>query len=258
MPDLNWNKVTWDTAYGWHDGGEEWSTAWGGSEAQWFGCIFPRLHRFFPPRKILEIAPGFGRWTKFLVPVCDKFVGIDLSPKCIDACRNRFSACTHADFFANDGQSLQTAQDGEFDLVFSFDSLVHADKAVLAAYIPQILRKLSSVGVAFIHHSNLLEYKGALGNLHGRSTAVSADVVAALIGDSGGRVLVQEIVNWGGEHLIDCLTLFARLDSYKSIQPVRLRNPLFMGEATLVQHFQSHYSKVSPRPETMPKLAAAG
>jgi hypothetical protein len=99
---------------------------------------------------------------------------------------------------------------------FSFDSLVHADDAVLAAYIPQILRKLSSVGVAFLHHSNLFEFKGTLGDQHGRSRSVSADLVAALIGDSGGRVLVQEVVNWGGEHLIDCLTLFARLDSYQS------------------------------------------
>ncbi len=258
MPDLNWNKVVWDTTYGWHDGGEEWSTAWGGSEAQWFGSIFPRLHRFFPPRRILEIAPGFGRWTKFLIPVCDEFVGIDLSPKCIDACRNKFSTYRHAHFFTNDGQSLEAAQGEKFDLVFSFDSLVHADDAVLAAYIPQILRKLSSVGVAFLHHSNLLEFKGSLGDQHGRSRTVSADLVAALIGDSGGRVLVQEVVNWGGEHLIDCLTLFARLDSYQSTQPVRLRNPLFMGEATLVQHFQSPYSRVSRQVERMPQFAAAG
>jgi SAM-dependent methyltransferase len=103
MPDLNWNKVVWDTTYGWHDGGEEWSTAWGGSEAQRFGSIFPRLHRFFPPRRILEIAPGFGRWTKFLIPVCDKLVGIDLSPKCVDACRNKFATCNHAHFLPMTG-----------------------------------------------------------------------------------------------------------------------------------------------------------
>ena len=87
MPDLNWNKVVWDTTYGWHDGGEEWSTAWGGSEAQWYGSIFPRLHRFFPPRRILEIAPGFGRWTKFLIPVCDEFVGIEWKSGGGAACR---------------------------------------------------------------------------------------------------------------------------------------------------------------------------
>jgi hypothetical protein len=27
---------------------------WGGSEPQWFGSLYPRLHRFLPARAILE------------------------------------------------------------------------------------------------------------------------------------------------------------------------------------------------------------
>lgn len=154
MPDLDWNKTAWGSIYAWHDSGEEWSTAWGGSEAQWFGAIFPRLHRFLPARRILEIAPGFGRWTKYLIPVCDEFVCIDLSSKCVDACRDRFAAAGHAQFFVNDGHSLAEAKDESFDLVFSFDSLVHAEADVLTSYVPQVLRKLSPGGVAFLHHSN--------------------------------------------------------------------------------------------------------
>jgi hypothetical protein len=54
VPDLNWNKTVWGSTYGWQAGGEEWSETWGSSEAQWFGSIFPRLHRFLPARRILE------------------------------------------------------------------------------------------------------------------------------------------------------------------------------------------------------------
>jgi SAM-dependent methyltransferase len=259
MPDLNWNRAVWDKAYTWHDQGEEWSSAWGGSEAQWFGAIFPRLHRFLPAGRILEIAPGFGRWTRFLIPACDEFVGVDLSPKCTAACRERFSACKHASFFVNDGQSLEAVAEKNYDLVFSFDSLVHADPAVLAAYIPQILMRLSSVGVAFLHHSNLLEYKSPIGNTHGRSASVSADLVASFVGNSGGKILVQEVVNWGGEHLIDCLTLFTRAANYPAAQTVKLRNPLFMGEAKIIQHFQSLYSRiVDERPAAATAKSAAG
>ena len=32
-------------------------------DSQWFGLIFPRIHAFLPTGTILEIAPGFGRWT---------------------------------------------------------------------------------------------------------------------------------------------------------------------------------------------------
>lgn len=77
---------------------------------------------------------------------------------------------------------------------------------------------------------------------------VSADVIADLVKINDGTILVQEIVNWGEEHLIDCLTLFARRDSYPSAQPVRLTNPLFMGESKIIKHFQSPYSRLA-RPQ---------
>jgi SAM-dependent methyltransferase len=242
LPDLNWNKTVWGSNYDWHARGEEWSTGWGGSESQWFGSIFPRLHRFLPARRILEIAPGFGRWTKFLIPACDEFVGIDLAANCIDACRDRFAAAKHANFFTNDGHSLAAAQDGNFDLIFSFDSLVHAECDVLVSYVPQLLRKLSPTGVAFLHHSNFLAYNNTIGNEHGRAMTVSADAVADLIKRAGGKILIQEVINWGGEHLIDCLTLFTRHDTYPSAKAVHLKNPLFMAEAKLIKNFQSHYS----------------
>lgn len=244
MPDLAWNKGTWDSRYPWQDQGEEWSSTWGGSEAQWFGCIFPRLHRFLPARRILEIAPGFGRWTRFLVPACDEFVGIDLAAKCTEACRARFASARHARFLTNDGYSLEAAGDSGFDLVFSFDSLVHAEHDVLTAYVPQIIARLSPKGAAFLHHSNLLAYGNTIGAPHGRAMTVSADIVADLVRRANGAVLVQEIVNWGGDHLIDCLTLLARREAFPAAKPVRLQNPTFMGEATLIRNFQSLYSRI--------------
>jgi SAM-dependent methyltransferase len=242
VPDLNWNKTVWGSTYGWQAGGEEWSETWGSSEAQWFGSIFPRLHRFLPARRILEIAPGFGRWTKFLIPACDEFVGVDLSAKCIDACRKIFATAGHAQFISNDGFSLDAVPDGKFDLVFSFDSLVHGEHDVLASYIPQVLRKLSSNGVAFLHHSNLLAYGNTIGAPHGRAMTVSADIVADLVKRADGTVLVQEIINWGCDHLIDCLTLLARRDAYPSAKAVRLKNPLFMAEAALIRNFHDRYN----------------
>ena len=261
MPDLAWNKSHWGSDYRWPALGEEWSTAWGGSEPQWFGSLLPRLHRFLPTRRILEIAPGFGRWTKFLLPACDEFIGIDLAPKCVSACHERFASAKHARFITNNGQSLSAARDGYFDLIFSFDSLVHAEHEILASYIPQAICKLSAQGVGFIHHSNLLSCGKTAGIMHGRAKTVSAEVVAELIKRSGGTVLIQELINWGGdERLIDCLTLFARHGAYPSVKAVQLKNPSFMKEATLIRQFQSHYSKIveEPQVENIEKFASVG
>ena len=148
--DLSWNKLTWDGTYNWEAGGEEWSVAWGGSEAQWFGCIYPRIHRFLPADRVLEIAPGFGRLDKisFARQQKSNTLGIDISEECVNRCRDIFRDVDKAFFYTNDGLSLNMVPDEMFDFVFSFDSLVHAEIDVLEAYIPQILQKLRPNGVS--------------------------------------------------------------------------------------------------------------
>jgi hypothetical protein len=54
MPDLQQNYVAWNEQYQWEQQGEEWSQAWGGSESQWYGCLFPRIYSFLPVQTILN------------------------------------------------------------------------------------------------------------------------------------------------------------------------------------------------------------
>jgi SAM-dependent methyltransferase len=244
MPDIEWNKAAWDGGYGWADAGEEWSAKWGGSEAQWFGALYPRLHRLLPAKRILEIAPGYGRWSIYLIPACSAYLGIDLSKACVDACRARFSDVEHAHFLQNDGMSLDGAPDGDFDVIFSFDSLVHAESDVFQCYIPQLIKKLSHNGVAFLHHSNVLEFDNPQRlPEHGRGASVSGGVVAELVAKNGGRVIVQEAISWVDTGLLDCLTTFGHNGS-STAEPIKLVNPHFMEEATMIREFQSHYCKV--------------
>jgi len=237
MPQLEWNKSVWNGSYSWANAGEVWSEPWGSSEAQWFGSLHPRIHRFLPAKRILEIAPGFGRWTRFLIPSCEEFKGVDLSSKCIEACKARFP--NHSgDFHHNDGLDLGAAA-GQYDFIFSFDSLVHADIEVFESYVPQILSKLTKDGVAFIHHSNLPASGSLKENIHVRSQNVDADKVADLVIKFGGSVLVQEKINWrGGPELIDCLTTFSRQRDQPAI---RFDNPHFMTEAQIIKDFHSRY-----------------
>ena len=120
-----------------------------------------------------------------------------------------------------------------------------AEIDVLESYIPQILRKLTSTGAAFIHHSNLLALSDPTGDLHGRAMSVSATKVADIVGRGDGKVIVQEIVNWG-DNLVDCFTLFGRRSAVPG-EPVFLENPRFSLEASLVKAFQSPYARGSGR-----------
>jgi hypothetical protein len=241
MPDFDWNDKYWGGQYDWSMRGEEWSEAWGTSEAQWFSSIFARIHRFLPAPSILEIAPGFGRWTNFLLPMCKTYVGIDLSEECVTACKNSFHNYPHAAFYKNDGRTLSAGRDHKYDLIFSFDSLVHVELDIIESYVEQCLQMLARDGVAFIHHSNLLELKDSPGYSHFRATSVSATLVMERIQQYGGKTLVQEKMNWGGDRLHDCLTLFARRDSRWPDKTVVLENPAFMEEATIIKQFHRHY-----------------
>ena len=235
MPDLNWNASFWGQQYNWSAAGDEWSITWGGSEAQWFGSLYPRLHRMVPARRILEIAPGYGRWTRFLLPLCSAYFGIDLAESCVNACRARFADVPYAAFLQNDGLSLGDVPDSSFDFIFSFDSLVHAEFEVLESYIPQVIRKLAPGGKAFLHHSNLASCDdGTFPKPHSRAASVSGKKIADLVHRSGGKMLVTELIDWGHPLLIDCLSTFGRADSVGQ-EPVLLENRRFMEEADIIR-----------------------
>src|SRR5215472_11968560 len=97
------NLRIWGEAYDWPKGGDEWSEPWGGPEGQWKTLLEPWVSRFLPTGSVLEIAPGYGRWTQFLVDRCDHLTVVDLAPNCIEYCRKRFANRKNISYFVNDG-----------------------------------------------------------------------------------------------------------------------------------------------------------
>lgn len=254
MPDLAWNANTWGHSYKWARGGEEWSQQWGSSRAQWFGSIYPRIHAFLPSPRLLEIAPGFGRWTRFLLPSTADYVGVDLSESCVAHCQAEFSRSAHARFYRNDGCSLSMLANGTRDFVFSFDSLVHAELDVMHCYVREILRVLTSSGAAFIHHSNTADVPFD-DNPHNRAKSVSARLIRAAIEEAGGKVWLQELINWGTPACIDALTLFSRSECPGPSVPRTIENREFMMEAHLIRTYQDAWSSC---PAPVPASAGDG
>jgi SAM-dependent methyltransferase len=253
MPEVDENLSNWTAEWDWSEHGDEWSTWWGGTPALWYGALLPRIHSWVPTGTILEIAPGFGRWTQYLKDLADQLVIVDLTERCIDHCRERFAGAGNIEYHVNDGRSLDMVADGSVDFVFSFDSLVHAESDVLGAYLEQLARKLKPDGVGFVHHSNIGAYgpltklahrvtgrafgplvkRGVLINLIAwRSESVSADSVARQCSDAGLACIGQEKINWQyGRYLIDSLTMFTPRGSRFERPRQVVANPLFTDEA---------------------------
>ncbi|MGH9776455.1 MAG: class I SAM-dependent methyltransferase [Candidatus Acidiferrales bacterium] len=253
MPTIEQNERFWGSQYEWPQSGDEWSKPWGGTQNVWKFVILPRIREFLPARTILEIAPGYGRWTQFLLGSCERLVAVDVSIKCVENCRRGFAQSPRAQFLHNDGRSLPLTDDASVDFIFSFDSLVHAEADVLEAYLQESARVLVPGGAGFIHHSNLGEYRASvnllkilphsiahagqqiylLPKVHWRAEGVTAAWVSSACRHSGMSPVKQEIINWrNGPFLIDCFTIFR---NSPGLPGQVLRDRRFMNEARRIR-----------------------
>lgn len=249
MPTVEENAEEWGRRFDWSQAGDDWSALWGGTESLWWGTLFPRVRAFLPASHVLEIAPGHGRATQFLHPLCDRLTVVDLNETCIEACRRRFAAVPHITYQVNDGRSLGSVEPSSVDFAFSFDSLVHADADVIDAYLQQLATKLTANGVAFLHHSNAGSYlqplKATGRRLHAdriaaaacrrvnrnwRAEDMSLDRFADLCRRAGLRCIAQEAITWQSRFLNDCFSTVTRPGSTWD-RPRRVsRNRTFMDE----------------------------
>ena len=264
MANVDENLAIWRNDWDWSTEGDEWSSWWGDSRAMWYGALLPRIHSFVPTKVILEIAPGYGRWTQFLKDVCERLVVVDLTDGCIEHCRERFRDSTNIDYHVNDGRSLEMVPDDSVDFAFSFDSLVHAEADVIGGYLDQLGRKLTRDGVGFIHHSNIGSYgaftavarkapKDRLAGLVRRGVAINipawraesmtADRFAEQCDDAGLACIGQEKINWEhGRYLIDSLSQFTRKGSLWERPRTLVNNPLFTDEARRMKRLYARSS----------------
>jgi SAM-dependent methyltransferase len=181
------------------------------------------------------------------------YVGIDVVLKCVERCRGKFERLEEEFRFEHTGGLLVPLHNGSTSFVFSWDSLVHADREVMQAYLKEIARVLRPGGRVFIHHSNLaacippgmMPTPGVFPT-HARDEGVSAAWVREKAEDAGGlRVVSQECVDWGATgYLIDCFTVLERSDDRPYPPPSLAENYCFMEEAHAARRIVELYGKL--------------
>lgn len=192
---------------------------------QWYWCLLPRIRSHLPAPTILDIGPGHGRWTRYLLEHCERMVLVDLSDRSLAACRERFGS-ERVSYHLGSGECLSGVESESVDFVFSWEALVYVEVESVGRYLEEIARVLKPQGTAFIHHSNLLTYqnyfektlklprglrfwlkrRGWLDFDQWRARSVSAPLFSSLAQRQGLAVVGQELLPWGGKRLIDGLT----------------------------------------------------
>ena len=143
------NLKTWSN-WDWSKKGEEWS-----NNPEWKESLVEYVLNPNIPRgsRVLEIGPGGGRWTEYLIERAEHLIVVDLTPKCIELCQERFRDYKNIEYYINDGCDLSFIQEASLDRIWSFDVFVHIQSKDIKHYIEQFTRILRPGGQAIIHHS---------------------------------------------------------------------------------------------------------
>jgi SAM-dependent methyltransferase len=143
VPSVAENKATWSDPSRWTTSGHEWSRPWGSAADQWFATIHRRIFNLLPTDVILDIGPGFGRWTPFLIDSSSHYLGVDIAEPCLAHCRETYGAHPKKpEFLLGNGVSFGGIGADCVSLVFSFDTLVFAELDCIAAYAREIRARL--------------------------------------------------------------------------------------------------------------------
>ena len=203
------NLKQW-SQHDWSHGGEEWTAGDDWKLSLVKHVLEPNI---LLGARVLEIGPGGGRWTDFLVRRASHLTVVDLTPECIKLCRERFKDHQNISYFVNDGRDLSFIPPKSIDRIWSFDVFVHIHSDEVEAYIRQSSEILTDGGRGVIHHSA----KGRL--KRGWRSDMTAQKMLDICAKHGLNV-VRQFTSWDGgqfhinphspESSFDTITVFEK------------------------------------------------
>ena len=151
------NLAQWDLHDPWSKNGDEWdgqARDCGVAYDEWKAGLLARYLPLLPGGgTLLEIGPGHGRWSEMLIDHAGRLVLCDISPNCLDACRQRLTGRGRLRTWLSLAADLPGDLTAAVDGVWSYDCFVHVGPDEFARYVGEIARVLRPGGVAVIHHA---------------------------------------------------------------------------------------------------------
>lgn len=105
-----------------------------------------------PGHTALEIGPGGGRWTQYLVKMKHVYA-VDYHDAMFDEVR-RWVTSPNLTLIKNNGTDFPGVPDASIDFLFSFDVFVHLDADIIAAYLDSMKRVLKPGATGLLHYSD--------------------------------------------------------------------------------------------------------
>jgi SAM-dependent methyltransferase len=184
-------------------------------EDQWKSLIWPEIQHF-NFEVTLDFAAGHGRNSAKLEKLAKRLYAVDANPDAVQFLRRRFEGrgqtpCA-VSVIQNNGVDLNEVPNGVITALYSFDSMVHFEKRLIEAYMPEFHRVMAAGAFGFIHHSNFGRVSGDpdFRNHPAWRANVDKDFFAQCCFRHRLLAVRQVTIHWGGEAAIqdlDCISI---------------------------------------------------
>ena len=100
----------------------------------------------------LEIGPGGGRWTRYMLDFKKLYV-IDYHPELLEELKNNFKK-SNMEFIKNNGTDFPGVKDDSIDYLSSFGTFVHLETNLIEAYLANMKPILKQGANVIIQYSD--------------------------------------------------------------------------------------------------------
>jgi SAM-dependent methyltransferase len=106
----------------------------------------------FPDAVVLEIGPGGGRWTRYMLGV-KKIYAVDRHMELLNELKKNVGK-KNIEFIRNNGFDFPGVPDQAIDFLFSFGTFVHLDLDIIRQFLENMQRILKADGMVVLQYAD--------------------------------------------------------------------------------------------------------
>jgi SAM-dependent methyltransferase len=150
-----------------------------------------------PERAAVEIGPGGGRWTRYLLGFKTLYV-VDYHPELLAELKRSFNR-PNMKFVRNNGCDFPGIEEGSVDFIFSFGCFVHLEASLIKAYLKNIGTILKRGGNAVIQYSDKSKI---MAQLNAEFSDNTPERMRQMVSESGLQILEEDLTTMWHSSLI--------------------------------------------------------
>ena len=144
--------------------------------------------------RIIEIGPGGGRWTRYMLKA-KKIYAVDFYQPVLNELAKNYNS-PNIQYIKNNGSDFPSIKNHSIDLIFSFGTFVHLDIDIIEEYLKNIkplLKASSNVIIQYSDRTKPLGYKKIVNSRDNRGFADNdPERMRELIKNSGYKIYEED------------------------------------------------------------------